>query len=178
MEECLKHNIYAKYLTLFQDFTLIGLSWYHVSVWRYQPLCGRFLVVYVSAWYFLIIKVIMSSCMFLHLIFFNVNYWFNTSPFTFPLSSQYQDLIVPFFLHINIELSYGDNCLLFLLASLRPVSSRPWPIFSETRWAGVVEKTSFRSCDLDEGRSSSFTTWKNFPMPKVYVGQKWKEKLV
>ena len=67
--------------------------------------------------------------MFLHLIFFNVNYWLNTSPFTFPLSSQYQDLVVPFVFHIDIELSYGDNCLLFLLASLRPVSSRPWPIF-------------------------------------------------
>ena len=42
----LKHNIRAKFLTLFQDFTLIGLSWYHVSVWGYQPLCGRFLVIY------------------------------------------------------------------------------------------------------------------------------------
>ena len=41
----LKHNIHAKFLTLFQDFTLIGVSWYHVSVWGYQPLCGRFLVV-------------------------------------------------------------------------------------------------------------------------------------
>ena len=53
----------------------------------------------------------------------------DASPFTFPLCSQYQEVNVPFFFHIDIELSYEDNCLIFLLASLGPVSSRPWPIF-------------------------------------------------
>ena len=59
----------------------------------------------------------------------HVNYWLNTPPCTFPLCSQYQKLIVPFFFHFDIELSYGDNCSLFSLALLRPVSSRPWNIF-------------------------------------------------
>ena len=45
--------------------------------------------------------------------------------FMFPVSRT-----CAFFFNIDIELSYGDNCLVFLLASLRPVSSRPWPIFS------------------------------------------------
>ena len=61
----------------------------------------------------------MSSCMFL----------------------QYQELIVPFFFHINVELSYGDNCLLVLLASLRPVSSRPWPIFY-AKESGKIKKVA------------------------------------
>ena len=38
---------------------------------------------------------------------------------------------MPFFIHIDVELLYEDNCWLFLLASLRPVGSRLWPIFSK-----------------------------------------------
>ena len=35
----------------------------------------------------------------------------------------------------------------------------------------VYLKKNVWSCDLDKGRRSNFTMWKNFPMPKVYVGQ-------
>ena len=81
---------------------------------------------------------------------YNVNYWRNTSPFTFPLCSQYQELIVSFFFHIDIELSYGDNYLVFLLASLRPVSSRPWPIFSSSHlWCHIWQIQCYKSHGLD-----------------------------
>ena len=74
-------------------------------------------------------KFIMFSCMFLHLIFFNVNYWLNTSPFTFPLCSSMKKLVCLFSFILMLCFCMGITVDSF--ASLRPVSSRPWPIFQK-----------------------------------------------